>query len=310
MKKVTAFILLLVIVLAACSPTALPEPTATPIPPTVIRPTAAPTKPLGPADTPMPDPLSSGIGVDVDVNGHSMTIHCFGTGSPVVVLESGAGAVWTYWHSVFTSIPRDIRVCTYDRSPQSHTSQEYVEDLHALLAGAGLDGPYVLVGHSYGGLNVILYADRYPEEVAGIVLEDSSHPDLDARILAVLPTESPNDSADLKSWREFVSTPQHAVFKTIDWTTSCEQVRPIKSLGDIPLIVLTAAAPDQDFGNIPADLQAKLDQADQDTQKEFTSLSSNSKQIIATTNNHMVHTVQPQLVIDAILELVKAARGQ
>lgn len=229
----------------------------------------------------------------------------------MVVLESGLGADWSYWKNVYTGMPADIRVCMYTRSSSSHASQEYVEDLHALLAGAHLDGPYVLVGHSFGGLNVILYADRYPKEVAGIVLEDSSHPDQDARFLAVLPPESPDDSADLKELRQWLSTPQHDISGIgIDWATSCEQVRPVKSLGEIPLIVLTAALSYSGWGDIPEEITTRLVQEKQEMPKELARLSSNSTQIMATTTNHNIHFDEPQLVIDAIITLVNAARNK
>jgi pimeloyl-ACP methyl ester carboxylesterase len=108
-------------------------------------------------------------------------------------------------------------------------------------------------------LNVILYAARYPEEVAGIVLVDIAHPDQAARFLAALPPESPDDSADLKDTRQWFGTPQHDV-EGVDLTTSCDQARAVKNLGDIPLIVLTAAAPYPGWGNIPVDIKLKLDQ--------------------------------------------------
>ena len=169
----TTLALLLAIALAACTPAATPAPTATPIPPTVtsIPPTTNPTNTPGPTYTPTPDPLSSGASVEVDVGGRSMSIRCFGTGSPVVVLENGLGEDWPYWRTVYSQLPPTVRVCLYDRN--GRTSQEIVEDLHALLVGAHLEGPYILVGHSFGGLNVMLYANRYPDEVAGIVLEDT-----------------------------------------------------------------------------------------------------------------------------------------
>lgn len=85
-------------------------------------------------------------------------------------------------------------------SPTARTSQQIVDDLHALLTNAHIEGPYVLVGHSFGGLNVILYASQYPEEVAGVVLVDSVHPDQDARFLAVLPPESPDESSTLAAF--------------------------------------------------------------------------------------------------------------
>jgi pimeloyl-ACP methyl ester carboxylesterase len=238
-----------------------------------------------------------------------MGIYCLGTESPVVVLEGGLSAHWTYWAGVIDQITRDIRVCAYDRSSSSHTSQQYVEDLHTLLAGAKLEGPYVLVGHSFGGLNVILYAHQYPEDVAGIVLVDSTHPDEFARFLATLPLESPEDSQDLKDIREWFGASQNDV-QGVDCVTSYDQVRAVKSLGDIPLIVLTAARSYSGWGNIPADLKAKLDQVHQDDQKELTRLSSNSMQIIATTTNHIIFEDEPQLVVDAIIKLMKATRSK
>jgi pimeloyl-ACP methyl ester carboxylesterase len=219
----TTLALLLAIALAACTPAATPAPTATSIPPTVTPspPTAIPTNTPSPANTPTPDPLSSGVSIEVAVGGRSMSIRCFGTGSPVVVLENGAGEAWPYWRTMYSQLPSTVRVCMYDRSGKAHTSQEMVEDLHALLTGAHLAGPYVLVGHSFGGLNVILYASRYPDEVAGIVLEDSSHPDQDSRFLAVLPPESPDESSDLSFIRSDVSAPPHDI-KGVDWVISSD----------------------------------------------------------------------------------------
>jgi pimeloyl-ACP methyl ester carboxylesterase len=284
--RIPSLVLLLVIVLTACAPAATPAST----------------------DTPTPDPFLSNK-VTVDVGGRSLNIYCFGAGSPVVVLEGGLGTDWTYWEKVYTGIPPDIRVCMYNRSTSSKTSLEFVNDLHALLAGAHLEGPYILVGHSFGGMTVILYANRYPDEVAGIVLEDISHPDQFARFLAVLPPESPDDSSDLKTLRQTCSQPDD-IFTDIDWTTSSDQVRAVKSLGDIPLIVLNPALSPAAWGDIPADIQAKLDEEKQAMQEELPLLSSNSTRIIATTTSHNLHLDEPQLVIDAILTLVNAARSK
>jgi pimeloyl-ACP methyl ester carboxylesterase len=309
--RMTTLAWLLVIALAACTPAETPAPTATPIPPTVtpIPPTTIPTKTPGPTNTPTPDPLSSGVPVEVDVGGYTLSIRCFGKGSPVVVLENELGESWPYWRTVYSKLPSTVRVCMYDRSGKAHTSQEIVEDLHALLTGAHLEGPYVLVGHSFGGLNVILYASRYPDEVAGIVLEDSSHPDQDSRFLAVLPPESSDESSDLASIRNDVSAPPHDI-KGVDWVISSDQVRVVKSLGDVPLIVLTAAPGSIYSGRIPTDVAASLDQAWQDMQNDLARLSSNSTHIVATKVGHTIHYQEPQLVVDAILDLVNKARSK
>ena len=98
-------------------------------------------------------------------------------GGPTVVLEAGHGNDSTIWLSVQVAVGPDTRVCSYDRAnapggasdpaPTPRTAEEVVADLHALLAAAEVPGPYVLVGHSLGGLFVRLYAGRYPDEVAG-----------------------------------------------------------------------------------------------------------------------------------------------
>jgi len=278
--RISALVLLLALVLSACAPASTSEQTVA----TTL------------------DPLSSGEPVEVDVGNYSLQLHCYGTGSPVVVLEHGLGTDWTYWGHIYNKMPRDIRICAYNRSFKAHTSQQYVEDLHALLAGAHLEGPYVLVGHNFGGINAILYADRFPGEVAGIVLENALHPDQFNRFLATLPPESSSESSDLKALRQKFGAPGQY---SIDLNTSFDQARSVKSLGDIPMIVLTSASPNPEWGDIPADVQAKLDQEQQAMQKELTRLSSNSKQVIATTNHQVIHHYEPQLVIDTIISLVK-----
>ena len=292
---------ILAIVLTACAPSAAPAPMATSISPTAI-----------PPDMPAPDPLSTGELVEVNAGDYSLYVHCFGTGSPIVVMDNALGVEWPYWYTVYSQLPSTVRVCMYDRSANAHTSQKIVEDLHALLTGVRLEAPYVLVGHSFGGVNMILFASRYPEEVAGIVLEDSSHPDQGSRGLAALPPESLNESSDLANLRkQFTqSTSPGNYFAGIDVAASFDQVRAIKSLGDIPLVVLTHSPNNFHWGNIPTDVSAKLEQASQDMQKELAVLSSNSTHIIANTSNHTIHRDESQLVVNAILKLVNAARSK
>jgi len=276
--RISTLVLLLAIALSACGPASTSGQMGT------------------------PDPLSFGDPVEVNVGDHSLQLHCFGTGSPVVVLEHGLGTDWTSWGHIYNNMPRDIRVCAYNRSFKAHTSAEFVQDLHALLAGAHLTGPYVLVGHSFGGLDAILYADRFPGEVAGIVLENALHPNQFTRFLAALPPESSGESPDLKALRQKFGAPSQY---GIDLNASFDQARPVKSLGDIPVIVLTSASPNPEWGDIPADVQAKLDQEQQAMQKELAGLSSNSTQTIAATNKQVIHFYEPQLEIDTIVKLVK-----
>ncbi|WP_257461542.1 alpha/beta hydrolase [Archangium lipolyticum] len=121
----------------------------------------------------------------VDVGGYRLHLNCTGEGSPTVVLEAGANAMSSGWAWVQPEVAKSTRVCSYDRAgtawselaPGPRDAAHVAEQLHTLLANAGERGPFVLVGHSMGGLFVRVYADRHPGEVAGMVLLDASHPD-------------------------------------------------------------------------------------------------------------------------------------
>src|SRR5438105_13503552 len=112
----------------------------------------------------------------IEVGGHSLYINCVGTGTPTVVIDAGWGdssGAWSSW--VQPGVARTTRVCTYDRAgmgfsepgPLPRTAERFADELHMLLSGAGVPGPYVLVGHSLAGLPVGASADRYPTKVAG-----------------------------------------------------------------------------------------------------------------------------------------------
>ena len=108
----------------------------------------------------------------VDVGGHKMHIYCAGQGSPPVILDSGQGDSYISWRKVQPEIAKFVSVCSYDRaglgysepSPRPSTSRVFAEELHELLNAAGVAPPYILVGHSFGGFNVRLFASHYRSE--------------------------------------------------------------------------------------------------------------------------------------------------
>ena len=118
----------------------------------------------------------------VDVGGYSLHINCVGRGSPTVVLDAGSGLFSAQWVRVQRQVSDTTRVCAYDRAgmgwsemgPDPRDARRITGELHALLEGAGIEGPCVLVGHSFGGMYMQTYAARYPDEVAGVALVDSS----------------------------------------------------------------------------------------------------------------------------------------
>jgi pimeloyl-ACP methyl ester carboxylesterase len=121
----------------------------------------------------------------VDVGDHRLRIDCTGSGSPTVVLESGLGDASFYWARISAAVATTTRVCVYDRAgrgwsetaPKPHDGLAITADLHTLLSKSGNPGPYVLVGHSSGGVYARIFAAKYPDEVAGMVLLDAQPPD-------------------------------------------------------------------------------------------------------------------------------------
>ena len=121
----------------------------------------------------------------VNVGGYSLHINCVGQGSPTVVLDAGLGEFSAQWVRVQRLVSYTTRVCAYDRAgmgwsemgPEPRDARQISSELHTLLDKAGIEGPYVLVGHSFGGLYMQTYATRYPDEVAGVSLVESSHPE-------------------------------------------------------------------------------------------------------------------------------------
>ena len=120
----------------------------------------------------------------IDVGGHRLHLYCTGSGSPTVVLEPGGGGMSSDLGWITPDVARDTRVCVYDRagrgwSEPTDTPQDAAQiatDLHTVLQRGHVPGPYVLAGHSFGGLYVLTFAARYPDEVAGMVLVDSTAP--------------------------------------------------------------------------------------------------------------------------------------
>jgi pimeloyl-ACP methyl ester carboxylesterase len=121
-------------------------------------------------------------GALVDVDGHRMHIYCMGKGSPTVILEAGGFSFSSEWYWVQQEFAPTHRVCAYDRAgsgwsepgPAPRTALRVVTELHTLLLKANVTGPYVLAGHSFGGILNRVYTTQYPDEVLGIVLVDTA----------------------------------------------------------------------------------------------------------------------------------------
>src|SRR6185503_17037421 len=134
----------------------------------------------------------------VDVGGYRLHINCTGAGSPTVVIDAGWGDWSTAWGFVQPEVAKTTRVCTYARAgtgwseagPLPRDAAQYAKELHTLLQNAGIPGPYVMVGHSLGGLPVRVFVHEYASEIAGVVLIDSMTP----QQFTQSPTEVPSPS--------------------------------------------------------------------------------------------------------------------
>lgn len=282
----------------------------------------------------------------VDVGGYKMHINCTGQGSPTVILEAGLDDFSVFWSLVQPEVSKFVRVCVYDRagygwsepSPYPRTSEIIVKELHALLVTAEAENPYVLVGHSFGGALVRLYAHDYPDEVMGMVLVDSTHDELFTRlpawrtadeamlrmfrilaplssfgILALAPENIPNrglpDEA-LAQYQTILVTTRYfetAIAETESFEKNLAEVRTanVSSFSNMPIILLSRGKWEPLTSLSEAENQQAW-QYWQAMQSEFELLSTKSKQIVAEQSGHNIQLQQPQLVVEAIREIVQA----
>lgn len=275
----------------------------------------------------------------VDVSGHKMHLDCTGQGAPTVVLESGLWDDWVVWHKVQPAISKLTQACSYDRAglgfsdprpDQQPDSRNIAYNLHTLLANAGINPPYVLVGHSLGGIHILVYQNLYPADVVGMVLVDSGHPDQENRVppgmkkiqsrlylksklwgLAVpfgLPRLMGLCGRVIEcSWQKVKA--REAEVNAIGIGASSDEGRHAGSLGSIPLVVLSrdpekGAAP----GLIPAELSRQFEDQWVQMQEELAHLSTNASRVVATGSTHYVQLDRPDLVIAAIQQVLDAAR--
>jgi len=252
----------------------------------------------------------------MDVGGYRLALYCSGSGTPAVVLDAGGGAGASSWEHVQAGVAHVTRVCSFDRPgigksdapPQPRSARQIVEEVHTLLVRAAVPAPYVLVGHSSGGLNMRRYARHYPDEVAGLVLVDAVHPDQFIRAEALLPPEVADEDTALHEVRAQLRAMNRLHGAAAQEGTADDLQRDVGgagSLGAIPVVVLTATQ--HDLGGPPAVL-ARLEQDWQAMQQEMCTLSSDSVQIIATGSGHNIHLERPEVVVDAIRRVIEAVR--
>jgi pimeloyl-ACP methyl ester carboxylesterase len=262
-------------------------------------------------------------GVLVDVGDHRMYLNCVGEGAPTVILESGFGGDSQLWTYVQRSVNRDTRACSYDRagigaSPKApgrrtRSTRTEVEDLERMLDAAEIDPPYILVGHSYGGVMARLFAGRNPDDVVGVVLVDSSHPDFEYRVEQLVRRRTRDDAEGRKLRAAFHVEPFH---EGLDVRRSSAQVRAVRSLGAVPLVVLTAGShglTNDPNAPVPPALAAEIERLWLDAQTELARLSSDRVHGVVEDSDHFIHLPargRPEVVVKAIEAVLQAARAE
>lgn len=287
----------------------------------------------------------------IDIGGYRLHIYCLGKGSPSVILEAGLGNPGLAWALVQPAIAKQTRVCIYDRaglgwsepSPRERTAKVMVYELHVLLQNAHIEGPYILVGHSFGGLLIRMYAHTYPDEVEGLVLVDSYRytqmekypkvhgkgnvliplslealtlwvasgiPALDPSLmpaldLGKLPPEARRTYQALAAADPKSAKEAQKELASLEESSQEEKGVNVTSFGNLPLIVLVHGYLEPRLLDpIGSEHHREYESFWLEDQKELASLSSQGQLLIAAKSGHYIALDQPDLVIHAIEQIV------
>jgi pimeloyl-ACP methyl ester carboxylesterase len=276
----------------------------------------------------------------IDVGGHRLHLSCTGSGTPTVVLEPGGGEMSSNMGWIAPAVARGTRVCVYDRagrgwSEPADTPQDGAQiatDLHTLLQRGGAPGPYVLAGHSFGGLYVLTFAARYPNEVAGMVLVDSTNRasaatartasrydggsyDVLGRVSALVSSTArlgvgrlyaqvgsgglpPRSEGEVRASVATASNLRSTIDEYVQANASTQEAASLRDFADKPLVVLTAG-----IGS---------DATHSAAQNELASLSTNSAhRVIEADHEGLIGNEQgAAATTQGILDVVQAARSQ
>ena len=268
--------------------------------------------PVAPVSTPESkvsesDPI---ISSPINIGGRLLFLRCIGSGGPTVILEAGYGDNGTIWAPVQIQASEFVRVCSYDRAglersdePDHYprTGAEVVADLHATLQAAEVEPPYLLVGQSQGALFSRLFAETYPSEVAGLLLLDPWPEDFDNQLKTMV-----TDEQWTAHERMLASEPDNEV---IDFDATYDELRSTGALPDVPLLILTHGQPPSADCCPPGWPITEQEQLWQRLQEDLAKLTPSGEQRVVPDSGHMIHQAKPDVVIDAIAEMVERAKS-
>jgi len=320
----------LVLALTACSDGPQPSTTSTDEPTDPSTPDTSSSTSTSSASAVTDESTSTDLIMDVEIDGRRIHVTCFGPTDatlPTVLFEAGGGSPSDTWDVVVDALSPTRRTCAYDRAgtgasplpPEPRrTMKDVVADLEAVLDKAGIDGPFVLVGHSMAVWPESVYAAAHPEDVAGVVLVDPRAPHVSDRFRAALPPPRTGEPEAVRMWREEdlgafehdpSLNPEH-----LDLTRSAAQASrmldaPGPLFGDVPMIVLSASDSDVPFNDLPPRIVKQFHTIWLEEQRALAEESTNSTFLVVPDSRHEIQIEQPQAVIDAIESVMAAVSG-
>ena len=250
----------------------------------------------------------------IDVGGRKLHCFVYGKGSPTVVLVSGFGAPQAYWNSVIPDLAAKTTVVTFDRAGIGKSEignlpthgEQAAKDLHVLLEKLDVPKPYLLVGHSYGGIVVRLFASMYPDVMGGLILEDAQHEDVLNEQRKIL---TGNDLEALEQMVARFSTPENPKTEADYRNITTEQVRKSKPLPHIPFIVLTAGDRSKAMPPMFSDeAKEKIAKLGLEMQQKLVALIPGGRHILVEGVGHNIHAEKPEALINPVVEMIKEVR--
>lgn len=235
----------------------------------------------------------------IEINGNSLWVSLLGKGNPAVIFESGVGdgGSFCFWNAVQKAVSRKTQTVVYDRAgigasgPVSTPpdTEQVAAELHALLDTVGINPPYILVGHSMGGLHVQVFAQTWPDDVAGIVLVDPSP----KQLLAPLGSEKLSILKD-------AGVPEGSIGElTVGLNSSLKRFALAEPVPTIPLTVISSSYTEDLTGEVTFEKYQQLLTYHQ----QLADSVKNGKHIVATKSGHYIQIDQPKLVIKAVLDM-------
>jgi pimeloyl-ACP methyl ester carboxylesterase len=295
---------------SATDPTAPPSLTTDPTTPVASTTPVTVTTPVAVTAVTTPTALRPTNPIDelVGAEGQRHHIRCTGSGTTTVLLIAGFEEGAENWNKIEPAIAATARVCSHDR-PGTGTSDpptsastfaSQATDLHALLTAIGEPGPYVVVGHSFGGAEAVTFASQYPTEVTGLVLIDASPVAWPAALCAVA-DDGTETASTLRSFCTSLSDPMGNI-EHLDVLAAFTEAAGIDSLGSLPMSVITAV--DRQFPGLGAVELAHLTTAWDQGQQQWLGLSSAAHLLSVQDTSHHIQLDQPDAVINEITQLL------